>query len=163
MRLVGVAAALLLSGCGSVGLDPFADSGGGGDLSDALTIDPSGPISFNNVSPFADPVPTNTLTITNVFGDTVAINEIGLSDTSSRAFAVDVPDDIFPLRLQADETFDFEVYFPSETYQDRDQTGTFNGAVAVLFQAGKEGEEVELTKTVTGTLCSDYDQDGTCG
>ncbi len=162
MRLASVAAFLTLAGCGTVGLDPFSDSGEGGDLSDALELSPSGPISFGNVSPFADPA-REVLTITNVASDSVAISDIGLSSSSSRAFGVDAAAELFPLLLEPGATFDFEVYFPAESYQDRDQAGTFNGAASVLFQPDKDAEEVEITKTVTGTLCNDYDQNGECG
>lgn len=161
MRLGWLAASLWLTGCGTVGLEPYLDSGDAG-LSDAIDISPSGPVSFGNVSAYAEPS-TVTLTVT-VTGDTsVVVNEIALSDTSSRAFGVDVAEDLFPLRLQTGNDFDFDVYFPSENYQDRNQTGAFNGAVAVTFQVSRDGDAVVVTKTLTGNLCSDNNQDGTCG
>lgn len=160
MRLGWLLLPSLLAGCGSVGLDPYGESSE--DQSDALDVQPSGPISFGNVSPYDEPH-VETLTISTTVEETVAINEIGLSDTSSRAFGVDVPDDIFPLRLAGGDVFEFDVYFPSENYQDRDQTGSFSGQVVLYFQVGRDGAAVELSKTLTGTLCEDYRQDGTCG
>lgn len=161
MRLGWLAVWLWLPGCGTVGLEPYLDSGDAG-LSDAIEITPSGPVSFGNVSAYADP-PSTTLTITVIGDSSVVVNDIGLSDTSSRAFGVDVADSLFPLRLQTGTDFDFDVYFPSENYQDRNQTGAFNGAVAVTFQVSRDGDDVVVSKTLTGNLCSDPDQDGTCG
>lgn len=161
MRLGWLAVSLLLAGCGTVGLEPYLDSGDAG-LSDDIEITPSGPVSFGNVSAYAEPSAV-TLTVGVTSDASVVISDIGLSDTSSKAFGVDVADGLFPLRLQQGNDFDFDVYFPSETYQDRNQTGAFNGAVAVTFQVTRDGEDVVVSKTLTGNLCSDPDQDGTCG
>lgn len=154
----------LIGGCGSLGLEQYGDTGGGGDPSALLSIEPAGPVSFGNVSPWVDEPPTHTLSLVPVEGvDSMVINGVGFSETSTRAFGLQLSEDLFPKRIEPGGTFDFDVYFPDETYQDRDQQGSFSASIEVAFQTSRDGQEVTLTKTVTGTLCVDYDRDGDCG
>lgn len=152
-----------LAGCGTYGLESYGDSGTG-DGSDLIEITPSGPISFGNVSPYADPVPTSVLTVAPMEGvDKVFIQEVGLTDASSGAFGVDAPDELFPLPLTTGRTFEISVEFPSSDYQGRDNQGSFTGQVYITLSETAGGAPLDVTKTITGTLCSDPMQDGTCG
>lgn len=153
----------MLSGCGTFGLETYGDTGLS-DGSDLIAITPSGPTSFGNVSPYADPVPSETLTVAPADGvDKVFIQAVGLTDASSGAFSVDAPDDLFPLALTTGRTFDIVVEFPSSDYQGRDNQGSFTGQIYITLSETAGGGQADVTKTVTGTLCSDPMQDGTCG
>lgn len=155
----------LIGGCGSLGLEQYGDTGGGGgDPSSLLSIEPAGPVSFGNVSPCVEDPETQTLSLVPAEGvDSMVINAIDFSETSTRAFGLLVSDDLFPKRIEPGGTFDFDVYFPSTAYQGEDVTGSFSGSIEVAFQTSRDGQEVTLTKTVTGTLCADYDCNGECG
>ena len=153
-----------LTGCGTYGLESYGDSGEGGDAVDLIAITPTGPVSFGNVSPYADPAPTNTLTVAPAEGvDKVFIHAVGRTDTSSQAFSVEAPDDLFPLALTTGRTFDIAVAFPSEDYQGRDNSGSFTGQIFVTVSETAGSAQADVTKTITGSLCVDRSQDGTCG
>lgn len=153
----------VLAGCGTYGLETYGDSGAS-DAIDLISITPTGPVSFGNVSPYADPADTRVLTVAPAEGvDKVFIHEVGRTDTSSGAFSVDAPDDIFPLALTSGRTFDITVEFPSEDYQGRDNSGSFTGQIYVTVSETAGSPTADVTKTITGSLCVDRTQDGTCG
>lgn len=139
-------AAILLCGCGSPFLE-LAD-GGGGTL---FEIQPDEEVSFGMASPNGRPV-TKEAWLRSYGSGSVAVESISLDQDARGVFTLAF--DPTPCLLTGEDELPVEFRFHP------DDSGQYSGRVS--FVARVNGNELELTRKLTGSGCTDQDGDGEC-
>ncbi|MFH1469169.1 MAG: hypothetical protein ABIO70_32575 [Pseudomonadota bacterium] len=139
--------ALSLTGCGLWYLEQVADP------ADATVVDiqPPDELSFGPVSPAGSPV-TLEATVSAEGGGRIALESVLLSPDGDGAFTL--ADDPSPCVVEGEQSAVVEVRFHP------DAVGTYIGRLTFLASVG--GNDVELTRRLSGTGCNDPDHDGIC-